>query len=125
MSRAMVETEKKILDYGMELYFKEGECLYKRNQEAEYVFYLKDGIVKVIDEQNQAQEIEGCRCFLGLQDMLLEHKHEATVMVADPSIIVVFDKGQINRLMHDHPTVRRYFMLKMCDHLSVLSKSFE
>lgn len=121
----MVETEKKILSYGMELYFKEGECLYKRNQEAEYVFYLKDGVVKVIDGQENAQEIDGCHCFLGLQEMLLDERHDSTVVVADPSIVVVLDKGQIHRLMHDHPTVRRYFMLKMCDHLSVLSKSFE
>ena len=79
----------------------------------------------MIEGKEGAQEVDGCNCFLGVQEMLLEERHDSTVVVADTSIVVVLDKGPIHRLMHDHPTVRRYFMLKMCDHLSVLSKSFE
>lgn len=121
----MVETEKKILSHGTELYFKGGEYLFKRNQDADYVFYLKDGVVSIIDEYNLIQQIEGCRCFLGLQEILLEDKHQTTAIVADASIFVVFDKAQIFKMMHEHAQFRRYFMLKMCDHLSVLSKNFE
>jgi hypothetical protein len=35
----MRETERKILASGIELSFKEGEYLYRKGQDAEFVFY--------------------------------------------------------------------------------------
>ena len=121
----MLDTEKKILAKGTELYFKGGEFLYRREHDADYVFYLKDGAVEVIDQFEVSYRIKGCRCFLGLHEIILDKKHEESVKIAEPSILLAFDKALIAKIMHSHERARRYFMLKMCDHLAVMSKSFE
>lgn len=122
----MLDIEKNILQKGTELFFNGGEFLYRRDQEADYVFYLKDGVVEIQDtDPINAYRIEGCRCFLGLHEIILDKKHEESVKIAEPSILVAFDKSLIHHLMNEQSAIRRYFMLKMCDHMAALSKSYE
>ncbi|MDQ1086324.1 MULTISPECIES: cyclic nucleotide-binding domain-containing protein [unclassified Siphonobacter] len=122
----LLDTEKILLARGTELYAHKGEYLYRKQQLAEFVFYLKDGSVDILDEEAQTgHRLQGCRCFLGLHEALLNESHQSSVKVNDESILLVFDKQQIEHFIEEHDMARRYFMIKMCDQMELMRKKFE
>lgn len=121
----MRETERKILASGIELSFKEGEYLYRKGQDAEFVFYLKDGAFELRDEQNKPIIVDGFRCFLGLEEMLSDKKHRYGVKVLSNAHVLVFEKSLLNTLIYEYELAQRYFMLKMCDYLAFHEKVYE
>ncbi|MFT4032115.1 MAG: cyclic nucleotide-binding domain-containing protein [Siphonobacter sp.] len=122
----LLNTEKSFLAQGTEWYAHKGEYLFRKWQPAEYVFYLKDGSVDILDDETQTlQHVQGCRCFLGLHEALLDAHHQASVKVRDESILLVFEKQQIDEFLQKNELARRYFMLKICDQMALLKKNFE
>lgn len=121
----LLDTEKLLLARGTELYAHKGEYLYRKEQLAEFVFYLKDGSVEILPENGKENHRLQSRCFLGLHEALLNVEHQASVKVNDESILLVFDKQEIEHFMDEHRMARRYFMIKLCDQMDLLQKSYE
>ena len=69
--RPMLTTEKQILALGTELHARRGELLYRKQQPAEYVFYLLNGAVGIRGDDSHTRHLAGCRCFLGLRETCL------------------------------------------------------
>lgn len=120
----LIDTEKKLLARGTELYAHKGEFLYRREQPAEYVFYLKDGSVEIVSDSANVR-LQGCRCFLGLHEALLNDHHRSSVKVNDESILLVFEKQQIETFLEESPHARRYLMLQICDQLALMKRDYE
>lgn len=123
----MLDTERKILASGIELGFKEGEHLYRAGQSADYVFYLKDGKIALINDQNKNQPIvlNNAKCFVGLEEFIAEEPHHYSVKILERSEMLVFERSMMLLLMEEYPLAKRYLMLKMCDYLSAKDKVFE
>ncbi|WP_026994982.1 cyclic nucleotide-binding domain-containing protein [Flectobacillus major] len=121
----MRETERKILASGIELSFKGGEFLYRKGQEAEFVFYLKDGKFELIDGHNDPIRIEGFRCFLGLEELLSDKQHRYSVKALSNAQVLVFEKSLLNTLIYEYELAQRYFMLKMCDYMAFHESVYE
>ncbi|MFC0184340.1 Cyclic nucleotide-binding domain-containing protein [Pseudarcicella hirudinis] len=121
----MIDIESKILEKGTELFFNKGEFLFKQEQDADYVFFLKDGEVELQKDTGIVFNISRQRCFLGLEEMILENKHEQTAVVKDTSILLVFDRLLIAGLISQNEKARRYFIQKMCDQFHVFQREFE
>ncbi len=121
----MLETERKILASGIELHFKGGEYLYRKGQEAEFVFYLKDGKFELADERHKPIILDGFRYFLGLEEILSDKQHRYSVKALSNAQVLVFEKSLLHTLLYEYDLAQRYFMLKMCDYMSFQEHVYE
>jgi CRP-like cAMP-binding protein len=123
----MFDIEKAVLAAGTELAFGQGECLFRKAQQPDYVFYLKYGSVVLTDDDESVAPrcIADQACFLGLSELLLDHPHRETAIVRDTSTLLAFERPVLEALMAQHTAVRRYFMRKLCDHLHTVRAGFE
>lgn len=122
----MLDIEKAVLAAGTELAFHPGECLYRKAQQPDYVFYLKYGSVALTDDEAAPPRcIEDQACFLGLSELLLDHPHQQTAIVQDTSMLLAFERPVLEHLLACNAAVRRYFMEKLCDHLHTTRRGFE
>ncbi|MBC7891548.1 MAG: cyclic nucleotide-binding domain-containing protein [Sphingobacteriaceae bacterium] len=121
----MLDTEQTILSNGMELNVERGEYLFRRRQEADYVFYVKGGTLELTGDEQQPHVLDHRACFLGLEEVLLDHCHRYDARALDHSVVLVFDKLLINALLSGSARVHRYFLYKMCDRLAQKGRGFE
>lgn len=121
----MLHTERTILASGTELNVARGEYLFRRQQEAEYVFYLKDGALELADGGATTRILKGGSYFLGLEEMLLNRCHPYSARVLQGAVVLVFEKALIESLLQRYAEARRYFLRKMCDHLAQQERVFE
>jgi CRP-like cAMP-binding protein len=121
----MLNTERSILSAGTELNVARGEYLFRRQQEADYVFFLKEGTLELSDESHPPKVIDRRSCFFGLEEMLLDRPHPYNARVLDRAVVLAFDKPQIQRLLAQDPKTHRYFLHKLVDHLGQSGRRFE
>jgi len=121
----MLDTERTILSNGTELNVARGEYLFRRRQEADYVFYVKGGTLELTGDDRPPHVLHRRGCFLGLEEVLLDHCHRYDARALDYSVVLVFDKLLINALLNGNAGVHRYFLYKMCDQLAQHGQRFE
>lgn len=121
----MLDTERTILANGTELNVERGEYLFRRQYEADYVFYVKDGTLELADGAPTPLVIDRRAGFLGLEEMLLDHRHRYDARALTRSVVLVFDRPLIHALLSRHANAHRYFLQKMCDHLARRGREFE
>ncbi len=114
----MFDTERAILASGTELNLRRGEYLFRRQQAAEYIFFLRAGKLELADDQHPARVFEGRACFLGLEEALLDCRHRFSARVLDSSAVVLaFEKTFLEELLHRDADAHRYFLLKLGERL--------
>lgn len=122
----MLDTERSILATGTELNLRRGEYLFRRQQEADFVFFLKDGVLELTDGRHPPRVIDHKACFLGLEELLLDRHHRFSARVLDKSAVVLaFEKPHIEALLRRDAHTHRYFLLKLCDRLAQRQPGFE
>lgn len=121
----MNQAEKIILTSGIQLSFKKGDFLYRKGQQPDYVFYIKDGSVALEDGLEESIILKNKKYFLGFEEMLLNQEHHYTVKVLEHSIFLIYEKSLISALLYEHTNIRRYFMLNICDKLEENNRVFE
>ncbi|MBB6002889.1 Crp/Fnr family transcriptional regulator [Arcicella rosea] len=121
----MNEAEKVILSSGIQLSFKQGDYLYRKGQNPDYVFYIKDGSVELKDGLKKTIVLKNKKYFLGLEEMLLDKDHLYSVKVLEHSIFLIFEKSLIDALIYEHTDIRRYFMMSICNQLEESNTVFE
>lgn len=121
----MLSTERTILSAGTELNVARGEYLFRRQQEADYVFFLKEGTLELTDDAHPPRVIDRRSCFFGLEEMLLDRPHPYDARVLERAVVLAYDKTQIQHLLARDPKAHRYFLHKLVAHLDQSGKRFE
>jgi CRP-like cAMP-binding protein len=95
------DTLSKILASGIEINYLPGEFLFRKGQQAEFVFYLLSGSITLNDIDNRILILGEKPLFLGLQEALEMSKYIFSVQTLEPSKFLVFDKKFFSMLLHE------------------------
>ena len=115
------DTERKVLDSGIELRYLPDEYLFRQGQKAEFVFYLQEGSL-VLEGSAGFVTIERKGVFIGIEEAIDEKKHLYSAMTSSYSQFLVFERKYFKQLIDEFDLALPYFEYKKAELNELLKK---
>ena len=108
-----LETEKKVLASGIELKYLPDEYLFRKGQNAEFVFYVQSGgILFEWPNEKKIITLGQAPFFIGIDEVMSGTKYTCHAQTTEFSEFLVFERAYFLMLLHEFEDALPYFLLK-------------
>ena len=111
-----LETEKKVLASGIELKYLPDEYLFRKGQNAEFVFYVQSGgILFEWPNERKIITLGQAPFFIGIDEVLSSTKYTCHAQTTEFSEFLVFERAYFLMLLHEFNDALPYFLQKQAE----------
>ena len=111
-----LETEKKVLASGIELNYLPDEYLFRKGQNAEFVFYVQSGgILFEWPYEKKIITLGQAPFFIGIDEVLSSTKYTCHAQTTEFSEFLVFERAYFLMLLHEFNDALPYFLQKQAE----------
>lgn len=111
-----LETEKKVLASGIELKYLPDEYLFRKGQNAEFVFYVQSGgILFEWPNEKKIITLGQAPFFIGIDEVMSGTKYTCHAQTTEFSEFLVFERAYFLMLLHEFNDALPYFLQKQVE----------